>query len=172
LRLVTTAYRAHNPRWSFKPESGDGAAKSGGRFNPVGVPALYTSLRLQTAWLEAQQGFVFKAQPMMLCAYDVDCEGILDLTSPQTLEQHGIAEADIACAWKDLATRGETPPSWHMTRRLIADGVAGIITRSFAAGSGGADINVVFWRWSPELPHRVRVVDDAQRLPKDARSWL
>jgi hypothetical protein len=26
-------YRAHNPRWSFSPHSGDGAARYGGRFN-------------------------------------------------------------------------------------------------------------------------------------------
>lgn len=45
-----------------------------------GVPALYTSLRLETAWLEAQQGLPFKAQPMTLCDYGVDCEDIADLT--------------------------------------------------------------------------------------------
>jgi RES domain-containing protein len=35
-------------------------ARHGGRFNPLGTPALYTALRPETAWLEAQQGFAFK----------------------------------------------------------------------------------------------------------------
>ncbi len=172
MRLVTTAYRAQNPRWSFLPESGEGAARTGGRFNPVGMPALYTSLRLQTAWLEAQQGFPFKAQPMMLCAYDVDCHDILDLTDAAVLREQGIAGADLSCAWKDLATRGQIPPSWLLARRLVTAGVAGIVVSSFAQGCEADDVNVVFWTWGRSPPHQVRVIDDANRLPKDARSWL
>jgi RES domain-containing protein len=172
VRLKATVYRAHHPRWSFRPESGAGAASTGGRFNPVGVPALYTSLRLQTAWLEAQQGFAFKAQPMMLCAYDVDCEDVLDLTDTETLRSHGIAPAVLTCPWKSLATRGETPPSWVLAANLIASNVAGIIVPSFAVGATADDINTVFWTWSPDLPHQVRVTDDEHRLPKDDRSWL
>lgn len=73
MRLTGLVYRAHNPRWAFGPDSGQGAAQTGGRFNRPGTPTLYTSLRFETAWLEAQQAFPFKAQPMTLCAYDVDC---------------------------------------------------------------------------------------------------
>jgi RES domain-containing protein len=69
-------YRAHNPRWAFAPTSGRGAALYGGRFNPAGTPALYTSMRPETAWLEAQQGFPFKPQPLTLCAYEVDCDDV------------------------------------------------------------------------------------------------
>ena len=57
MRLTGFIYRAHNPRWAFAPDSGQGAAFAGGRFNSVGMPALYTSLRFETAWLEAQQAF-------------------------------------------------------------------------------------------------------------------
>ncbi len=42
MRLRTTVYRAHNPRWSFAPLSGADAARYGGRFNPTGMEALYT----------------------------------------------------------------------------------------------------------------------------------
>ena len=80
MRLQGTVWRAHNPRWSFAPESGDGAALHGGRFNRIGSRALYTSRRFETAWLEAQQGFAFKAQPLTLCAYEVDCEDLADLS--------------------------------------------------------------------------------------------
>lgn len=135
------------------------------------MPALYTSRRFETAWLEAQQGFPFKAQPLTLCAYDADCEDVLDLTDPAELARLGAAAADLACAWEDLAGRSLVPPSWVLARRLFADGVAAAIVPSFAAGARDDDLNVVFWRWGPDPPHRLAVIDDGGRLPKDDRSW-
>lgn len=171
MKLTGFVYRAHNPRWAFAPDSGQGAASAGGRFNPVGTPALYTSLRFETAWLEAQQAFPFKAQPMTLCAYEVDCEAVLDLTDAAVLAAHGISPTDLACPWKDLSTRGIKPPSWEIMERLVAAGTVGVIVPSFAKGAVAADVNVVFWDWASEPPHQVRVVDDDGRLPKDASSW-
>lgn len=135
------------------------------------MPALYAALRFETAWLEAQQAFPFKAQPMTLCAYEVDCEDIIDLTDPATLAAHGIFPDDLACAWKDLASRGIKPPSWAMTERLVGAGIAGVIVHSFAKGAVTADIKVVFWDWAADPPHQVRAIDDDRRLPRDARSW-
>ncbi|WP_428374781.1 RES family NAD+ phosphorylase [Lichenicoccus sp.] len=167
MRLSRIVYRAHNPRWSFGPGSGEGAAGTGGRFNRTGLRALYTALRFETAWLEAQQGFAFKAQPMTLCAYDVDCDDVLDLTDPATRSAHGVGGADLAGPCKDLSTRGEVPPSWVLADRLIAQGCAGIIVPSFASGATTTDVNVVFWNWG-ERPHQVRVIDDFGRLARPA----
>ena len=164
-------YRAHNPRWAFAPESGDGAALTGGRFNSRGTRALYASFRFETAWLEAQQAFPFKAQPLTLCAYDVECDDVLDLTDQEILTAHGIAPSDLACAWKDLETRGIRPPSWILAERLMRDGIAAVVVPSYAIGATVADINVVFWNWDSGPPHQVRVIDEEHRLPKDASSW-
>jgi RES domain-containing protein len=153
------------------PDSGAGAARTGGRFNPVGTPALYTSFRLQTAWLEAQQGFPFKAQPMTVCAYEVDCEDILDLTDASIRAAHEVEHQDLSCAWKDQATQGRQPPSWALARRLGEGGVAGIIVPSFARNAAANDVNAVFWTWNKRPPHQVRVIDDEARLPADGRSW-
>jgi len=30
---------------------------------------------------------------------------------------------------------------------------------------------MVFWHWTDLLPHRVRVVDDQRRLPRNDASW-
>ena len=171
MKLAGSVYRAHNPRWAFAPDSAQGAASAAGRFNPVGMPALYTALRFETAWLEAQQAFPFKAQAMTLCAYEVDCEDVLDLTDTATLAVHGIAPADLACPWKELSTRGIKPPSWEITERLFEAKTAGVIVPSFAKGAVATDVNVVFWDWAPDPPHQVRVIDDDRRLPKDASSW-
>ena len=151
--------------------SGDGAARCGGRFNPVGIPALYTSRRMETAWLEAQQGFAFKAQPLTVCSYDVDCAEMTDLTDDVMRRELGIAMAGLACPWEDLALRGIEPPSWRVARRLIAGGKAAIVVLSFAPGAGPADRNVVFWHWSNAPPHKVAVIDAEARLPRDGRSW-
>lgn len=171
MRLRGTVYRAHNPRWAFAPASGEGAARHGGRFNPVGVPALYTSRRMETAWIEAQQGFAFKAQLLTVCACAVDCADVADLTDPGTCAALGVGDADLACPWEDLAARGLDPPSWALARRLIADGAAAVIVPSFAPGATTADRNVVFWRWSADLPCRVAVIDDEGCLPRDDSSW-
>ena len=106
MRLTGLVYRAHNPRWSFAPVSGEGAARYGGRFNPVGTPALYTSRRMETAWFEAQQGFAFKAQPLTICAYEVDCRDIVDL-----------AEEDAGANW---ALQPPTSPAPGKTWRRAA----------------------------------------------------
>jgi RES domain-containing protein len=58
-----------------------------------------------------------------------------------------------------------------MAQRLVAAGSADVIVPSFAAGAVAADNNVVFWDWTPQKPHQVRVIDDEHRLPRDASSW-
>jgi RES domain-containing protein len=171
IRFTDPVYRAHHPRWAFDPVSGEGARRHGGRFNRPGTPALYTALRMEAAWLEAQQGFAFKAQPLTLCSYAVDCTDILDLSSPTTVAALGIEPADLACAWEDLADRGLAVPSWTLADRLIKEGAAGIVVPSFAHRAGSDDRNLIFWRWANDLPHKVRVIDDRGRLPRDDSSW-
>jgi RES domain-containing protein len=106
-----------------------------------------------------------------LCAYEVDCEDILDLTDTASLSAHGITSADLACPWKDLSTRGIKPPTWEITERLFEVGTSGVIVPRFAKGAVAADVNAVFWDWAPDPPHQVRVIDDDRRLPRDASSW-
>ena len=169
--FVGLVYRAHNPRWAFAPTSGDGAARHGGRFNPRGTPALYTSLDPKTAWMESQQGLPFKAQPMTLVAYRVRCERIIDLTDPAVLAACEVDDATLACAWEDLASRGRTPPSWSLAETLIAVGCHGALVPSFAPGTTRAERNLVLWLWSDAPPCQALVIDDFGRLPKDDGSW-
>lgn len=170
-RFTGSVFRAHHPMWAFAPESGEGARTFGGRFNAPGVAALYTSLSLETAWLEAQQGFAFKAQPMTICSYIVDCEDVLDLREPAGLMATGVTAVDLACAWEDLASRRQSVPTWELAKRLRGQGCAGIVVPSFAAKASVRDANLVFWSWSRMLPHRVEVIDDLGRLPRTQASW-
>lgn len=124
-----------------------------------------------TAIKEASQGLALKIEPLVLCSYEVDCEDILDLTTPAGVKAAGISEADLACSWMLLAHERETPPTWSMAERLIADGVTGVIVPSFAPGATADDRNLALWRWGPHLPHRVTVHDPSGRLPKNQLSW-
>lgn len=171
MRFVGACYRAHDPRWSFKPISGDGAAVHGGRFNPKGTPALYLALSLETAIKEANQGFAFKIDPCVLCSYDVDCDDIADLRTERGRRQHRVALAEMSCAWFADAIAGRRPGSWAVYDRLAAAGLAGILVPSFAPGASGDDHNLVLWDWSPHPPHGVTVFDPSGRLPKNQLSW-
>jgi RES domain-containing protein len=171
VRLQAPAYRAHHPQWSWTPLSGEGAGTHGGRFNPKGVPALYLSLDWSTAILEASQGFAFRIPPLTIVSYDVDCDDIADLTNAAELKRLGARRADLGCAWKLLAETGREVPSWVLVERLRADDIAGIVVPSFAPGAARNARNLVLWRWSDKLPHKVTVFDPESRLPRDDSSW-
>lgn len=96
---------------------------------------------------------------------------MVDLTDPSVLAAAGIGDGVPGCAWERIVADRGTPPSWTLADRLRADGVAGILVRSFAPGALPTDMNAVFWVWHPVSPHKVKAVDDEGRLPRDGRSW-
>ncbi|MER8841841.1 RES family NAD+ phosphorylase [Mesorhizobium sp. M0913] len=171
MRFAGTCYRAHDPRWAFKPTSGDGAASRGARFNPKGVPALYLALTVMTAVKEANQGFAHRIDPCVLCSYEVDCDDIADLTTEQTRGEFSVTFEDMACAWATALSDGNRPASWSIYDRLRPQGIAGILVPSVAPGAETEDRNLVLWDWGPHLPHKVTVFDPSGRLPKDQLSW-
>jgi RES domain-containing protein len=171
LRFRGSCYRAHDPRWSFAPLSGAGAAIHGGRFNPAGVEALYLSLSPMTAVLEMNQSFPFKIEPCVLCSYEVDCDDIVDLRSDDGRTEHAFPFEVMSAPWFSAIAEGREPETWAHVRRLIGLGAAGILVPSFARRAGAADQNLVLWRWGELLPHRITVYDPSGRLPKNQLSW-
>jgi RES domain-containing protein len=151
--------------------SGEGAAIHGGRFNPKGTPALYLGLDPMTAIKEAAQGFARKFEPMVLCTYEIDCEDVVDCRTEEGRMAAALALEDVACAWFAEAAARREPASWRLASRLIADGAAGLIAPSFVNGAASSDANLILWRWSARLPHRVSVFDPSGRLPKSQLSW-
>jgi RES domain-containing protein len=191
LHLQTRAYRAHDPRWSFQPISGRGAAITGGRFNVRGQEALYLALDPITALAECTQGFANRMQPLTLCEYDVDVQGVVDLTAalsplpfrggaggggcPPSASQddnphpnpspegEGLYEA-LSCPWLTFQRAGRIAPSQAIARDLVRKGANGALVPSFAPGVRDGAVNLVLWKWSDALPCRVMVYDPDGRL--------
>jgi len=171
LRFAGRCYRAHDPAWSFTPLSGAGAALTGGRFNRKGEPTLYLSLDVMTSFRECTQGFTNRMQPLTMCEYDVDCEPVADLRNDTFRARHGVAREDLDCPWLSCQLAGKEAPSWLVADRLKSSGHWAIIVPSFVPGATEATLNLVLWRWGPDLPYKVAVYDPSGRLPKNQLSW-
>ena len=156
-------YRALNPIYARDPLSGEGARKHGGRFNPMGMPALYTAHSVMTAIREANQ--IGTLQPTTLVAYDADIGPIFDTTDTDELATCGLTPADLAADdWRLRMLADGKAPTQLLAEQLKADGFAGMQMRSFAKGASLSDLNFVLWVWSPDPPTRLRLVDDERRL--------
>jgi RES domain-containing protein len=156
-----------SPRWSHRPLSGEGAAKHGGRYNAPGGPALYMSEAFATAIAEYEQDLGIR--PGTLCAYDVETEGIVDLTDATALRAAGAEASDFRSAWKRIAlVEKRRPPTWDLADRLIADGIVGIRVPSVRARAA----NLVLWRWNAGPGSaQVAALDPIGDLPLDESSW-
>tara|TARA_R110001583_G_scaffold193295_1_gene361353 strand:+ start:2853 stop:3401 length:549 start_codon:yes stop_codon:yes gene_type:complete len=164
-------YRYHNPRWSYAPTSGQGAAQRGGRFNRPKTEALYTSLDITTSFYEAAQGMISKPAPLTLCSYKTDLTQILDLTSNANKQALGISDDQLGCAWRLEKIKGNDPVSWLIADDLMGQGVAGILVKSHAPNLVKDGVNLVLWDWSETRPNKVTVFDPFGNLPKNQDSW-
>lgn len=171
MRFAGDCFRAHDPRWSFAPLSGEGAAVHGGRFNPAGVPALYLSLTMEGAAIEAAQGFAGKLEPLTICLYAVDCADVVDASSETACAHAGIDPAEISSPWALDRAEGREPASWALARRLSGAGHCGMLYPSFARGARPGMLNLVLWHWGAVPPCKVNVFDPSGRLPKNQLSW-
>ena len=144
--------------------SGEGARRHGGRFNRRGVPALYTSLATLTVIREAEP-LGRPMQPLTLWVYEVAAEPVFDATDEWERRSLGVSDSDLACStWEADMLAGVLPASQALADRLIAAGYTGMQVRSFAAGAGDGDLNLVMWRWGEDPPARIVLIDDEGRI--------
>jgi len=165
IRYQGKLYRALNPVYAREPLSGRGAELYGGRFNPKGVPALYTSTLIVTALREANQ--VGNLQPTMLVSYDADIGQVFDSGDEAALAAEGMDDDALADAtWRDQMKANGEARTQAFARRLIAQGHHGLMVKSFAHGASREDLNLVLWRWGPAMPSRLTLIDDENRLSR------
>ncbi|MER9060651.1 RES domain-containing protein [Mesorhizobium sp. M0145] len=160
-----TLWRAFVPRWAHLPS--DGAARFGGRWNPIGAPAIYAARELSTAWAEYNQGFV--QHPALIAQLELSGARLADLTDADTLAKLGVTADIHRCEWRDMLDRGFVPETHQLRDRLLADGLHGVIYPSFMSPGGTC---VALWRWSENDAPGLEIIDPDHRLPKTAASWL
>jgi RES domain-containing protein len=152
-------WRAYVPRWAHAPLSGDGAARFGGRWNPVGAATIYAARELSTAWAEYNQGFV--QHPALIAQLRLDGARLADLTSPEVLSGLGVDETIHRCEWRADLDAGRIPATHLLAERLLDDGRDGVIYPSFMSPGGTC---VALWRWNGKDQPKLTVTDPA--------SWL
>jgi RES domain-containing protein len=162
-----TLWRAFVPRWAHLPLSGEGAARFGGRWNPLGAPTIYAARELSTAWAEYNQGFV--QHPALVAQLELAGARLADLTDPGVLSDLGLSEAIHRCEWRDLLERKIEPETHALRKRLLGEGVDGVIYPSFMSPGGTC---VALWRWNTEGALALTVIDPDGRLPRTPASWL
>ena len=160
-------WRAFVPQWAFAPLSGEGAARFGGRWNPVGVPTIYAGRELSTAWAEYNQGFV--QHPALVVQLRLHGAFLADLTDPVTLAELGVSDDIHRCEWRMELDRGAVPETHRLRQRLIDLGHDGVVYPSFMSPGGTC---VTLWRWNTRGAPRLEIVDPDGRLPKTRASWI
>jgi RES domain-containing protein len=158
-------YRALNPIYAREPLSGRGAELYGGRFNPKGMPALYTSQTIMTALKEANQ--VGNLQPTTLVSYDADIETVFDCRDDAALRAQGM-DALALCdpTWRDQMKLSGEARTQTFARQLAAANYHGLLVRSFAPGATDDDLNLILWTWGSVAPGRLILIDDEGRLSR------
>ncbi|WP_455273975.1 RES family NAD+ phosphorylase [Rhizobium herbae] len=167
VRETLTLWRAFVPQWAFAPLSGEGAARFGGRWNPVGAATIYAARELSTAWAEYNQGFV--QHPALIVQLDLKDAALADLTDPVVLSGLAVPEDIHLCEWRMLLDEGKVPPTHHLRQKLLAEGFDGVVYPSFMSPGGTC---VALWRWNAKGAPRLDVVDPDGRLPKTPASWV
>ena len=156
-------YRVLDVVWQHEPLSGRGAELHGGRLNPQGLPALYTSTSIDAALREATQG-VGRIQPRTIVCYEAHFTNLLDLSTEDLVRTFGTSMKVLSSpTWRrEMKDFGQSTS--QVMGRLISGRYDGVIVPSFAPGATADMRNLVLYRWSDDLPTRLRLVDDKNQL--------
>ena len=160
-------WRAYTPQWAHDPLSGAGAAKFGGRWNPVGQTCFYAARELSTAWAEYNQNFV--QHPATIARLVLTDARLADLTDLALCARLEINRAIHLTEWRAALDAGQIPETHQIAQQLLADHYDGLVYPSFMSRGGTC---VALWRWNTAGAPRLRAIDPQGRLPKGPASWL
>ena len=138
VRSVPTEYANKNDFFS-----GEGAAKSGGRWNRPGISVIYASLDVITATHEAYQnidsfGFPMTAiQPRVMAGGKASFGKVLDLTDPKVRSQIGFSLKELVDEdWESIQASGKESWTQAIGRGCLVAGFEAILVPSARNNKG------------------------------------
>lgn len=149
--------------------NGEGARRFGGRWNPVGLAAVYGSTTPETALAEAlahcrYYGIpVQQALPRVFVAIDVRLQAVLDLTRGDIRRRLGVAfRRMVGVDWRCEMHDGAMPLTQRIGRAAAEAGLEGLLVPSAAERRG---VNLVVFPQNLRNGSAIAVIE-AHRLPR------
>ena len=136
-----TIFRSVAPRFANPGDliSGEGARRSGGRWSPEGIAAIYGSLTLETALEEARAGIRYyglpeeAALPRTFVAIEVRLAHVLDLTDGQVRNALRVSERRmVRTDWRREVSAGTVPVTQAIGRAAYEAGIEALRVPSAA----------------------------------------
>jgi len=117
--------------------SGKGAAKTGGRWNRVGIESVYASLDVLTATKEAYQNFIdyklplSSIRPRVMAGAEVVLSKVLDITDTSIQRELGFTrEGLVSEDWRGIQAGGDESWTQAIGRGCVRSGFEGILVPS------------------------------------------
>lgn len=134
-------WRAVDPEFSRRPLSAIGSMISGGRFNPVGIPAIYLASEPFTALLETNPYNEPIGRAMTLIPVELDTGGIADFTDPSICKALGVDRQRLDEPWSQTADTASYTQQLYYS--VVGQGYSGIKFRSRA---NPYQFNIAMWK--------------------------
>jgi len=122
--------------------NGEGARRFGGRWNPPGIAAIYTSLDLSTPTIEAKAhaarfGIQLRSQlPVQISAIHVELQAGLDLTNGRIRRRLGLGiKRLLSERWWEPQTNGLEPLTHLIGRAAYLEGFEALLVNCAPAPS-------------------------------------
>lgn len=145
IAIDVVGYRSATPKYARESDilSGEGSRLNGGRWNPIGLAAVYASLSPETAMAETLAYYRYyglplpQAMPRLFVAVSFHLSAVLDLTDGEVRRRLKISEqAMLTCDWRKEVAAMRNPITQLIGQAAQAAGFEGLQVRSAADSDG------------------------------------
>lgn len=139
--IELTTYRSASPKYANERDliTGEGSRQHGGRWNPPGVAAIYSSLTPETAMAEAlaharYYGFPIQSvMPRTFIALHLQLQRVLDLSKAKVRKKLGISKPRLVKTdWRAEMDLHQVPVTQAIGQAAFEAGIEALIVPSAA----------------------------------------